>query len=46
MCVELDSVIIIPRGGYRMANRQSVEAFQWLAYIGREWEGSLFGLGT
>ena len=30
-----DSVGIIPRGGYRLGNRQSVEALQWLAYIGR-----------
>jgi len=29
-----DSVGIIPRGGHRMGDRQSVEALQWLAYIG------------
>ena len=29
-----DSVGIIPRGGYGMGDRQSVEALQWLAYIG------------
>jgi hypothetical protein len=26
---------IIPRAGYRMGDRQSIEALQWLAYIGR-----------
>jgi hypothetical protein len=30
-----DTVSIIPRGGYRMGDRQSVEAIQWLAYIGQ-----------
>jgi hypothetical protein len=30
-----DTVGIIPRGGYRMEDRQSVEALQWLAYIRR-----------
>jgi len=33
--LKADSVGIIPRGGYRLGHRQSVEAFQWLAYIGR-----------
>ena len=31
-----DTVGIIPRAGYRMGHRQSVEALQWLAYIGRK----------
>jgi len=35
MFLKPDSVGIIPRGGYRMGGRQSVEALQWLAYIGR-----------
>jgi G:T-mismatch repair DNA endonuclease (very short patch repair protein) len=30
-----DTVGLIPRGGYRMADRQSIEAIQWLAYIVR-----------
>ena len=30
-----DTVGIIPRGGYRLGERQSIEALQWLAYIGR-----------
>ena len=30
-----DSVGVIPRGGYRMGDRKSVEPLQWLAYIGR-----------
>ena len=29
-----ESVGIIPRAGYRMGDRQSVEALQWLTYIG------------
>ena len=29
------TVCIIPRAGYRIGDRQSVEALQWLAYIGR-----------
>ena len=35
MFLKRDSVGIIPRGGYRMGDRQSVVALQWLAYIGR-----------
>ena len=35
MFLKPDSVGIRPRGGYRMGDRQSVEALQWLAYIGR-----------
>ena len=35
MFLKSDSVGIIPRGGYRMGDRKSVEALQWLAYIGR-----------
>ena len=35
MFLKLDSVGIIPRAGYRMGDRQSVEALKWLAYIGR-----------
>ena len=30
-----DSVGIIPRRGYRMGDRHSVEPLQWLPYIGR-----------
>jgi len=35
MFLKPDSVCTIPRAGYRMGDRQSVEALQWLAYIGR-----------
>jgi len=35
MFLKPDSVSIIPRGGYRMGDRQFVEALQWLAYICR-----------
>ena len=35
MFLKPDTVGIIPRRGYRMGDRQSVEALQWLAYIGR-----------
>jgi G:T-mismatch repair DNA endonuclease (very short patch repair protein) len=35
MFLKPDSVDIIPRGGYRMRDRQSVEVLQRLAYIGR-----------
>ena len=35
MYLKRDSVVIIPRRGYRMGDRQSVEALQWLAYIGQ-----------
>jgi len=34
MFLKPDTVGIIPRAGYRMGDRQSVEALQWLAYIG------------
>jgi hypothetical protein len=34
MFLKADSVCIIPRGDYRMGDRQSVEALQLLAYIG------------
>jgi len=33
MLMKPDTVGIIPRGGYRMGDRQSVDALQWLAYI-------------
>ena len=35
MFLKQDSIGIIPRRGYRMGDRQCVEALQWLAYIGR-----------
>jgi len=35
MFLKPDSVGIIQRRGYRMGDRQSVEALQWLTYIGR-----------
>ena len=35
MFLKPDTVGIIPRGGYRLSDRQSIEAFQWLAYIGQ-----------
>jgi hypothetical protein len=35
MFLKPDNVCIIPRAGYRMGDRQSVEALQWLAYIGQ-----------
>ena len=35
MFLKPDPVGIIPRGGYRMGDRQSLEALQWLAYIGQ-----------
>ena len=35
MFLKPDTVGIIPRAGYRMGDRQPVEALQWLAYIGR-----------
>jgi len=34
MFLKPDSVGIISLGGYRMGDRQYVEALQWLAYIG------------
>jgi hypothetical protein len=38
MFLKSDTVCIIPRGGYQMGDRQSVEALQWLAYIVRMWK--------
>jgi hypothetical protein len=38
MFLKPDTVGIIPRGGYRMGNSQSLEPIQWLAYIGRTWD--------
>jgi len=35
MFLKPDAVGIIPRAGYRMGDRQSIEGFQWLAYMGR-----------
>jgi G:T-mismatch repair DNA endonuclease (very short patch repair protein) len=35
MFLKSDTVGIIPRAGYRMGDRQTIEAFQWLAYIER-----------
>jgi hypothetical protein len=35
MFLEPDAIGLIPRGGYRMPDRQSIEAIQWLTYIGR-----------
>jgi len=35
MFLKPDTVGLIPRAGYRMGDRHSVEALQWLAYIGR-----------
>jgi len=35
MFLKPDAVGIIPRAGYRMGDRQSIEGLQWLAYIGR-----------
>jgi len=35
MYLKPDTVGIILKEGYRMGDRQSVEALQWLAYIGR-----------
>ena len=35
MFLKSDTVGIVPRAGYRMGNRQSIEGLQWLAYIGR-----------
>ena len=36
MFLKPDTVGIIPRAGYRMGDRQSVEALQWLAFISRK----------
>jgi hypothetical protein len=36
MFLNPDSVGIIPRAGYRMGDKQSIEGLEWLAYIGRE----------
>jgi len=35
MFLKPDAVGIIPRAGYRMGDRQSIEGLQWLAYMGR-----------
>ena len=35
MFLKPDTVGIIPGGDYRLGDRQSIEAFQWLAYIGQ-----------
>ena len=35
MFLKPDTVGIIPKAVYRMGNRQSVEALQWLAYNGQ-----------
>ena len=35
MFLKANSVGIIPKGVYLMGFRQSVDALQWLAYIGR-----------
>jgi hypothetical protein len=37
MFLKSDTVCIILKGGYRIGDRQSVEALQWLAYIVRMW---------
>ena len=42
MFLKPDSVGIIPSGGYRMGDRQSIEALQWLAYIGRTRENIVY----
>jgi len=35
MFLKPDAEGIIPRAGYRMGDRQSIEGLQWLAYMGR-----------
>ena len=35
MFLKPDAVGIIPKAGYRMGDRQSIEGLQWLAYMGR-----------
>ena len=45
MFLKPDTVGLIPRGGYRMGDRQSVEALQWLAYIGRTKDITCVGNG-
>ena len=35
MFLKVDTVSIIPSAGYRRGDRQSLQALQWLAYIGR-----------
>jgi len=35
MFLKPDTICTIPRAVYRMGDRQSVEAHQWLTYIGR-----------
>jgi hypothetical protein len=54
MFLKPDTLGIIPRWGYRMEDRQSFEALQWLPYIGRtrkcysgrEWEVHLTRVQT
>jgi len=46
MFLKPDSVGINPKGGYRMGDGKSVEALQWLAYIGRTRYISHAGNGT
>jgi len=36
MLKKINTVNIIPRGCYRLWDRQSVESLQWLAYVGRK----------
>jgi hypothetical protein len=36
MFLKPDTVGIIPRAGYRMGDKQSIEGLKWLAYIGRD----------
>ena len=33
--LKADTVGIIPRAGYRLGDKQSIEGLKWLAYIGR-----------
>jgi hypothetical protein len=36
MFLKPDTVGIMPRAGYRMGDKQSIEGLKWLAYIGRD----------
>jgi hypothetical protein len=36
MFLKPDTVGLIPRAGYRMGDKQSIEGLKWLAYIGRD----------
>jgi hypothetical protein len=36
MFLKPDAVGLIPRAGYRMVDKQSIEGLKWLAYIGRD----------